>query len=119
MPSGQVEQRAHVLSTPEEVDAFLAQHPDCVLFKAGSCHRTDNALENLEAILGARTDIPVGLIRVVEARSASQRVAERTSVRHASPQVILIHAGRVVHARDNWDISRQAIEQALAEHFTA
>jgi len=54
---------------------------------------------------------------VVESRPASQRLAELTGVRHASPQILLIRDGRVVHARDNWEISSAALREALGEFF--
>jgi len=117
MAGGDLERRAQLLRTAQEVEAFLAAHPDAALFKAGSCHLTDRALETLAPILGRRPDLPLGLIRVVEARSASQRLAELTGVRHQSPQVLLLRDGRPVFARDNWEISGQAVEEALRAHF--
>jgi bacillithiol system protein YtxJ len=114
---GDLEGRAQILRSAQEVEAFLEAHPDAALFKAGNCHLTDRALETLAPILGPRVDIPFGLIRVVEARAASQRLAELTGVRHQSPQVLLLRDGRAVFARDNWDISGQALEEALKAHF--
>jgi bacillithiol system protein YtxJ len=111
------EQRAQCLRTPEEAEAFLASHPDGVVFKAGGCHRTQDALDAVRPILDPRSDIPVALIRVIEARSASRRVAELTGVRHESPQVILLRAGRAVLAQDNWRVSAPELERAILEHF--
>jgi bacillithiol system protein YtxJ len=115
----QIERRAEILRTPEDVDAFLKAHPDAVLFKAGTCHRTDRAIETLDPLLGSRSDLALGLIHVVDARAASQRVSEATGVRHQSPQVLLLRRGRVVLARDNWDISTEALAEALTTHFDA
>jgi bacillithiol system protein YtxJ len=109
--------RAQVLSSPEDVDAFLAAHPACALFKAGSCGRTDEALDVLRPLLGARAEIPFGLIRVVTARPASQRVTQRTGVRHESPQFLLLREGQVVFTCDNWRILPEPIAEALATHF--
>ena len=112
-----IETRAQALRTPAEVDAFLSEHGDCALFKAGACHLTTSALQALARPLGKRPDLPIGLIRVVECRAASERAAELTGVRHASPQILLLRRGHVVHARDNWDISADALRTALEEHF--
>jgi bacillithiol system protein YtxJ len=114
MSKTELERRAQVLSTPEEVDGFLREHSECALFKAGSCHRTDAALDVVGPVLDRRPDLAVGLIRVTEARPASQRVAELTGVKHASPQILLIQGGQVAHARDNYAISAEALDEALS-----
>jgi bacillithiol system protein YtxJ len=118
MAANELELRAQVLRTPEEVEAFLAAHAQAAVFKAGSCHRTDRALETLAPILGPRGDLALGLIRVVECRAASQRLADLTGVQHQSPQILLLRDGKTVFARDNWEISAEAVAEALKTHFT-
>jgi bacillithiol system protein YtxJ len=118
MAPSDLEQRAQLLRTAEEVEAFLGAHPDAVLFKAGSCHRTDSALETLGPVLRAHPGLPVGLIRVVESRAASQHAAALSGVRHQSPQVLIFSGGKVVLARDNWEISGAAVEEALGTHVS-
>lgn len=112
-----LEDRLRVLTTPDEVDAFLRDHPDSAVFKAGSCHRTDTALDHVRACLGPREDIPVALIQVVEARPASNRVAELSGVRHESPQILLFRGGRAVFHRDNWSITSESLDGGLNSHF--
>ncbi len=109
--------RARLLTTPEEVDAFLREHPDSALFKLGTCHITDRAFVHVRAHLDPRQDIPVGLIRVVEARPASNHVAALTGVRHESPQLFFFRAGQPVFDRNNWGITSEAIGEALRVHF--
>jgi bacillithiol system protein YtxJ len=111
------EARALSLTAPEQAEAFLAEHPDCVLFKAGGCRRTDDALEILRPLFDPRPDVPVAIIRVIDARAASRRVAELTGVRHESPQVLLVRARKVVLALDNWRIDPEALSRAMEEHF--
>ena len=119
MPESSFEQRARKLTTPEEVEAFLAEQADGVVFKAGGCRRTDDALEALRPLLDPRHDIPVALVRVIDARAASRRVAELTGVRHESPQVILVRERQAVLALDNWRIEPEALAKALQQHFGA
>lgn len=109
--------RTSMLTTPAEVDAFLRAHPDAALFKAGACHKTPNAFVHVQAHLDPRQDIPLGIIRVVEARPASNHVAALTGVRHESPQIFFFRNGQAVFHRDNWDITSQAVEEALRIHF--
>ena len=110
--------RIEVLSSPGQVDAFLARHAEAALFKVGNCHKTNDAFLHLEAKLGPRHELPLGVIRVLEARSASDHVAKRTGIRHESPQLILFKDGKAVFDRDNWDITPEDLETALREHFT-
>ena len=102
------------LSTPEAVEAFLAEHPTSVIFKAGTCHKTMQGFGNLQEFVEPRDDLMVGVIRVVEWRAASNLVAERTGIVHHSPQVILFKDGSAAFDLDNWDITPDALEAGFA-----
>ncbi len=118
MPSS-LRDRTRLLSTPADVDAFLDEHKSAAIFKAGLCGKNAETFAHVQAKLEPREDIPLGVIRVVEARSASNHVAELTGVTHESPQVFLFKGGRAVFDRDNWDITAEDIAAALEEHFPA
>lgn len=109
--------RTTFLTTPEQVDGFLRAHPDCALFKAGSCHKTNETFVHVQAQLEPRADLPLGIVRVVECRPASNHVAALTGITHESPQVILFRGGRAVFDRDNWDITAEALAEGLQSHF--
>ena len=109
--------RVQFLTTPEEVDAFLLKNSTAAIFKAGTCHKTQETFSHVQALLEAREDFPLGIIRVVEARPASNRVAEVTGVRHESPQIFLFKDGKSVFDRDNWDITAEALQEALEGQF--
>jgi bacillithiol system protein YtxJ len=111
--------RIRLLTTPAEVDAFLRAHPDSAVFKVGMCHKTQETFQHVEAQLGPREDVPLGMIRVIESRPASNHLARITGIVHESPQLILFKDGRPVFDRDNWDITAEDIEAALARHFPA
>lgn len=101
------------LTTPEEVRAFLTRYPTSVIFKAGTCHKTMQGFGFLEEQLQSRSDLLCGVIRVVEARSASNLVSELSGVVHHSPQVIIFQDGRAVFDVDNWSISPTTLEQGF------
>ena len=111
--------RIEFLTTPEQVDAFLTRHASAAVFKAGTCHKTNEGFAHVEAAFDRREDLALGVIRVVEARPASNRVVEITGIRHESPQLILFKDGKAVFDRDNWDIVPEDLEAALGEHFAA
>ncbi len=103
------------LTSPEEVEAFLSQHPTSVIFKAGTCHKTMQGFGFLQEKLEPRGDLMVGLIRVVEARAASNLVAEKTGIRHESPQVILFKDGEAVFDVDNWNITPEVLTEGFSQ----
>jgi bacillithiol system protein YtxJ len=105
--------RTHFLTTAAQVDEFLRQYPNSAVFKVGTCHKNQVAFAHVEAHLEARNDLPLGVIRVVESRAASQRVAELTGITHESPQIVLFRDGVAVFDRDNWDITSESVAEAL------
>ena len=80
--------------------------------------KTQTTDASVQAHLESREDLPLGIIRVVEGRPASNRVAEVTGIAHESPQFVLFRDGRPVYDVDNWDITGEAVAEALQEHFT-
>lgn len=107
--------RVYNLSSPEDVEGFLQEHPTSVLFKAGTCHKTMQGFGVLSETLEPREDLMVGLIRVVEAREASNLVAEKTGIVHHSPQVILFKDGQPVFDLDNWDITPERVDEGFKQ----
>ena len=101
------------LTDPVDVEAFLRAHPTSVVFKAGTCHKTMQGFGFLQEQLETREDLMVGLIRVVEARAASNLVAERTGIVHHSPQVILFRDGAPVFEVNNWAITPESLLEGI------
>ncbi|WP_424951397.1 monothiol bacilliredoxin BrxC family protein [Deinococcus sp.] len=97
------------LTTPDEVETFLAENPLSGVFKAGTCHKTMQGFGVLETFLKDH-ELPVGFIRVVDWRPASNHVAARTGIQHQSPQLIVFKDGEPVFDVDNWDITAEALE---------
>src|SRR5690606_13800686 len=105
--------RVFNLTTPEAVTGFLEKHPTSVIFKAGTCHKTMQGFGYVQEQLEPRDDLVVGLIRVVENRSASNLVTEMTGLRHESPQVIVFKDGQPVFEVNNWDITPDSLTPAF------
>ena len=103
------------LESAEALQSFLQQYPTSVIFKAGTCHKTMQGFGFLQEKLEPREDLMVGLIRVVEARPASNLVAEQTGIVHQSPQVILFKDGEAVFDVDNWNITPEVLDAGF-EH---
>ena len=106
------------LTTPDEVETFLAEHPTAGVFKAGTCHKTMQGFGVLETFLQDH-DLPIGFIRVVDWRPASNHVAARTGIQHQSPQLIVFRQGEPVFDVDNWDITPEALEPVFEQYVPA
>jgi bacillithiol system protein YtxJ len=105
----------YALHTPEDVDAFLTENPLCAIFKAGTCHKTNQGFSVLERLLRDR-DLTMGLIRVVEHRPASNHVVALTGITHHSPQFVLFKGGQAVFDVDNWNITEEVVAPIFEAH---
>ncbi|MGX9687328.1 monothiol bacilliredoxin BrxC family protein [Deinococcus wulumuqiensis] len=114
MTQGQ-DQVLQPLTTPEEVDQFLKDHPQAAVFKAGTCHKTMQGFGVIETFL-QRYELPIGFIRVVDWRPASNHVAEMTGLTHHSPQFILFQNGQPQYEVNNWDITPEALAPMFSQH---
>lgn len=107
--------RIEFLSTAAEVDAFLKANRQAAIFKAGTCHKTNETFGFVQAHLEAREDLRLGVIKVIEARPASNHVSALTGVTHESPQLFFFKDGKAVFDRDNWDITDEAVAEGLQQ----
>jgi monothiol bacilliredoxin len=105
--------RIEFLTSAAEVDAFLKANPASAIFKAGTCHKTNETFGNVQAHLEGREDLRLGVIKVVEARPASNHLTTLTGITHESPQFFLFRDGKAVFDRDNWDITDEAVAEGL------
>src|SRR5947209_14233177 len=65
-----------------------------MLFKhSAACPVSWMAHAHVARFRSKNPDVPVHLVPVIEERATSQRIAERTRVRHESPQIILLRNG--------------------------
>jgi bacillithiol system protein YtxJ len=61
----------------------------------------------------SKADADVNLIVVQNARNLSHQVAERTGIRHESPQAIVLKNGEVVYHASHYDITAGDVESNL------
>ncbi len=106
--------RIVLLNDTDAVTEFLDRFPTSVIFKAGTCHKTMQGFGFLQEVLEPREDLMCGVIRVVEARPASNLVEQQTGLRHESPQVIMFREGSAVYEANNWDITQDALSGAMS-----
>lgn len=94
----------------EELDAVLHEAV-AVLYKHSSlCGTSARAARQVRAFMADRPGVPVYLVDVIRDQPLSREIARRLSVRHESPQALVLRAGEVV-----WSGSHGAV---TAENLT-
>lgn len=102
------------IEDPAALDNVIerSHHEPVLLFKHDPwCGISNSAWEEvLEA------EVPVAVIDVARNHHLGQLAAARTGVRHQSPQIILIRAGRPLWSASHFSITAPAVTRALQEH---
>ncbi len=98
------------ISDESALDATFAA-PFILLFKHSLvCPISARAFEEYRAFLSKHPDVATGWLDVIGSRPLSLGLAERTGVKHESPQALLLEGGVV-----RWHASHQAITVASLE----
>jgi bacillithiol system protein YtxJ len=104
------------LTSWQELDEALKES-FVVFFKhSPRCPVSRTALREVENFAAGNADIPVFLIDVVEYRDLSRDLAERTGVRHESPQVVIWREGAAAWHASHYRIRQEGL---LAQVATA
>ena len=99
------------LDSEERLESlFLASHArPVILFKhSNSCGISRGVFNEVSQINGE-----VNLIVVQDARNVSNLLAERTGIRHESPQAIVLKQGEPVYHASHYDITAEDIDTAI------
>ena len=105
------------LETVDALDEFLAAADGPVLLykhsaTCGTSAFAHDEIRRLKADAGGPSS--VGIIVVQSARRVSNEVARRFAVRHESPQVLLVHEGRVLWTASHFRVTAEAVQAAMA-----
>ena len=94
-------------------ELFARSHNEPVLlFKhSDACPISARAYRQMEEV-----KTPISIVVVQQSRDVSQQVAERTGVRHETPQALVLRNGRVVWNASHFDITSDVVEQAVREN---
>jgi bacillithiol system protein YtxJ len=95
------------LRTESELAAAFAAERFLLFKHSPTCPVSAAAFEQYRRWAGHHPELESGWIEVVAERPLARAVAERTGVRHESPQAILLEGGR-----PRWSASHAAITEA-------
>ncbi|MBN1477502.1 bacillithiol system redox-active protein YtxJ [Candidatus Sumerlaeota bacterium] len=109
------------LNTEEDLETCLArsEREPVFLYKhSTACSTSASAHRRLRAYLSAAppSTPPFHLVKVIESRLVSNRIAEVLGVRHQSPQLILVQGRRAIWETSHGQITAESIAQALGNH---
>ena len=92
---------------------FARSHEEpVVLFKhSNTCPISAMAYQRMKQFRSG-----VALVVVQRSRELSRQVEARTGVRHESPQVLVLRRGQSVWSASHFDITAEAVEQAVKEN---
>jgi monothiol bacilliredoxin len=98
----------------DDLDRVLEQGL-VILFKhSPSCFISWAAQAQVKRFALYNPTVPIYTVSVREDRALSRRIAERTSVQHASPQIIVLQRGAVVSVASHENITVCYLTQAIA-----
>ena len=108
----------HLISNLEELQDLFersSQAPVWLFKHSLTCPISDAAWSEFKRFAeGPAEDgsAEFAVIEIQKARPVSAAVAERTQVRHASPQALLLSGGRAIWTGSHWDITTAALTSA-------
>lgn len=93
-----------------------SQQRPVLLFKHSlACEISQGGRQQLEAYLKSQpVDVAVYLVIVQNSKPVSDELARRLGVEHQTPQAILVRDGKAVWHASHSDITRSALESAVA-----
>ncbi len=103
--------RFHEINSTEELDKLFQKSNDqpVALFKhSTTCPISSGVYQEI-----SRADADINLIIVQHARNVSNAIAEKTGIRHESPQAIVIKNGVPIYHASHYDVTAGDVEENL------
>ncbi len=103
--------RFHKINTSEELENLFQKSFDApvVLFKHSlTCPISTGVYQEV-----SQADAEINLVIMQNARNISNEIAEKTGIRHESPQAIVLKDGKPVYHASHYDITAEEIGEKL------
>ena len=103
----------------EEVFAASGTRIQLILKHSQSCSASFFAKQNLDSVpLEEWSEMDRSMVEVVRFRPISQYIAQKTSIRHESPQVLVIVNEEVIFHTSHSEVNKVNIQQAYKKALT-
>ncbi len=99
------------IQNTEELDMLIEKSNEqaIVLFKhSTTCPISAGVYQEI-----SNADADINLIVVQKARDVSNAVAEKTGIRHESPQAFVVKNGEVIYHASHYDVTANDVEKML------
>lgn len=108
------------ITTIEEWEQALeasAEKPQLILKHSTQCPVSAAALEEYESYLADKPaeNVEYLLVKVIESRPVSNKIAEDLNVKHESPQMILVKNKRKYWDTSHWSVTKRHMQAVLDE----
>ncbi|WP_226566522.1 bacillithiol system redox-active protein YtxJ [Bacillus stratosphericus] len=101
-----------LIETEEQFDQLMNQDGTFVFFKHSlTCPISKAAFKEFEAFACAHGDVPTYFLEIQNTRELSAYVAEKTGVKHESPQALVFSGGKI-----KWHVSHSSITKEALEY---
>lgn len=94
-------------------DAALREDVAVIYKHSTRCNLSHDAYRQVREFVAAHADTPVFIVDVLQHRAVSNHVAEQLSIRHQSPQVIVLRRGKPSWDGSHFDVTAEAIAAHL------
>lgn len=101
------------LTTRDAVDSVLEQDTAILYKHSTHCPISAAALQEVERFRRTDSRAPIYLVDVIAHRDVARYVAERTGIRHESPQAILLQDGEPMWHASHFNVTAAALEREL------
>ena len=91
-------------------------NPVLIFKHSTQCSISTDVYKEFTRFAESLSDLPCGLVLVIENRALSNAIARRFNVRHESPQAIIVNDDRVTWQASLWSITADSISEALTSH---
>ncbi len=102
------------LNTTDQLDELfeVSNRKPIVLFKhSTTCPISANVFEEV-----AKVDSTIFLITVQKVRNISNAIAEKTGIKHESPQAIVLKDATAVYKASHYDVTSDELTSILEQH---
>ena len=97
------------INTSADLEFTSTDTPAILLKYGATCPISAHARDEVAAFAKAHPDVPVYALDVKANRELSTQVAEQLSVKHESPQLLVVRDGRVAWHAEHYDITAKRI----------
>jgi bacillithiol system protein YtxJ len=103
------------LTNEEQIQNVIESNAYAVIYKHSTrCMVSLMALKKLKSEYKAQYDLPFYMVDVISNRAVSMSVAEKFSVEHESPQLLLVKNGSCVYDASHEDVSLKPVLGLIA-----